>query len=163
MQRLFDSYPGLIACAAPHPTPTHPNSLLRTAHTAAGARSQPRLPAGWPVSAGVPPATLEAFSEACLEALHLGLGPILHPACFPAPLCGPPYIPVQAHSTGNSSLVTSHALPASVPPDLHHRRILHLDLKPHNVLMASDGTAKIGDVGFARRAGTECRCACTAL
>ncbi|KAL4432604.1 hypothetical protein ABPG77_000541 [Micractinium sp. CCAP 211/92] len=33
---------------------------------------------------------------------------------------------------------------------LHHRRILHLDLKPHNVLMASDGTAKIGDVGFAR-------------
>ncbi|KAL4458215.1 hypothetical protein ABPG75_013080 [Micractinium tetrahymenae] len=33
---------------------------------------------------------------------------------------------------------------------LHHSRILHLDLKPHNVLLARDGTARIGDVGFAR-------------
>ncbi|KAL4458216.1 hypothetical protein ABPG75_013081 [Micractinium tetrahymenae] len=33
---------------------------------------------------------------------------------------------------------------------LHHSRILHLDLKPHNVLLARDGTARIGDVGLAR-------------
>lgn len=27
---------------------------------------------------------------------------------------------------------------------LHHTRVLHLDLKPHNVLLARDGTAKLG-------------------
>lgn len=32
---------------------------------------------------------------------------------------------------------------------LHHSRALHLDLKPHNVLLGN-GVAKIGDVGFAR-------------
>ncbi|GAB4813934.1 hypothetical protein N2152v2_000980 [Parachlorella kessleri] len=33
---------------------------------------------------------------------------------------------------------------------LHHSRVLHLDIKPHNVLLGRDGTAKLGDVGFAR-------------
>ncbi|PRW51095.1 serine threonine- kinase [Chlorella sorokiniana] len=34
--------------------------------------------------------------------------------------------------------------------DLHHCRVLHMDLKPHNVLLTESGSAKIGDVGFSR-------------
>ncbi|KAI7835611.1 hypothetical protein COHA_010488, partial [Chlorella ohadii] len=33
---------------------------------------------------------------------------------------------------------------------LHDCRVLHLDLKPHNVLLSREGVAKIGDVGFSR-------------
>ncbi|KAI7841339.1 hypothetical protein COHA_004957 [Chlorella ohadii] len=33
---------------------------------------------------------------------------------------------------------------------LHQRRVLHLDLKPHNILLGRHGEAKIGDVGFSR-------------
>ncbi|PRW33326.1 serine threonine- kinase receptor R831 [Chlorella sorokiniana] len=33
---------------------------------------------------------------------------------------------------------------------LHSCRVLHLDLKPHNVLLSREGVAKIGDVGFSR-------------
>ena len=33
---------------------------------------------------------------------------------------------------------------------LHSKRIIHFDLKSPNILLARDGTAKIGDVGLAR-------------
>jgi serine/threonine protein kinase len=33
---------------------------------------------------------------------------------------------------------------------LHSRRVVHFDLKSPNILLARDGTAKIGDVGMAK-------------
>ena len=33
---------------------------------------------------------------------------------------------------------------------LHARNIVHMDLKPMNILIQNDGTAKIGDVGFSK-------------
>ncbi len=32
----------------------------------------------------------------------------------------------------------------------HHHNIIHRDIKPHNIMMKSDGTAKLGDFGIAK-------------
>ena len=36
---------------------------------------------------------------------------------------------------------------------LHARGIVHEDIKPDNILVGVDGTAKLGDVGMAERVG----------
>ena len=38
---------------------------------------------------------------------------------------------------------------------LHGRRIIHMDLKSPNILLGSNGEAKIADVGLARVMGSE--------
>lgn len=39
---------------------------------------------------------------------------------------------------------------------LHSKGLLHLDIKPQNVLLATDFTAKLGDLGFCRRMTNGC-------
>lgn len=33
---------------------------------------------------------------------------------------------------------------------MHNRRMMHRDLKPHNIFISSDGCLKLGDLGLSR-------------
>jgi tRNA A-37 threonylcarbamoyl transferase component Bud32 len=52
-----------------------------------------------------------------------------------------PFLPIAALTLGRSILAGLDYL--------HHRRILHRDIKPGNVLIASDGQVKVADLGLA--------------
>lgn len=38
---------------------------------------------------------------------------------------------------------------------LHEKAVIHLDIKPANILLTAEGTAKIADVGLARMLDTQ--------